>query len=43
MSYGNHHLKQVRYYKKAVQEITGEQVNGYICYLLDNEIKLVKV
>ena len=42
-AYSKHHLKQVRYYVNAVREITGDEVDGYICYLLANEIKLVKV
>ncbi|QOY54493.1 RecB-like helicase [Candidatus Sulfurimonas marisnigri] len=42
-SYSEHHLKQVRYYVKAIKEITGEDVDGYICYLLKNEIKIVSV
>ena len=41
--YSEHHLKQVRYYVKAVKGITGDEVSGYICYLLDSEIKIVKV
>ncbi|MCW8895515.1 RecB-like helicase [Sulfurimonas sp.] len=43
ISYTEHHLKQVRYYEKAIKEITGDEVNGYICYLLQDEIKIVKV
>ena len=43
MNYSSHHIKQVRYYIKAVKEITKEEVKGYICYLLDNEIKLVEI
>ena len=43
MSYSSHHLKQVRFYINAIKEITGEEVNGYICYLLENEIKIVRV
>lgn len=42
-NFSSHHLKQVRYYKKAVEAITEQQVQGYICYLLDTGIKLVKV
>ncbi|MEA1893428.1 MAG: RecB-like helicase [Campylobacterota bacterium] len=41
--FSNHHIKQVNYYKKAVVEITCDEVEGYICYLLENEIKLVKI
>lgn len=43
LSYSEHHVKQVRYYVHAIKEITGDDVNGYICYLLDNEIKIVQV
>lgn len=43
ISYSEHHLKQVHYYVKAVKEITGDEVDGYICYLLKDEIKLVKI
>jgi exodeoxyribonuclease V beta subunit len=43
LSYSEHHLKQVRYYNKAVSEITGEKVQGYICYLLEESIKLLQV
>ena len=42
-AYSEHHLKQVRYYNKAVGEITRENVNGYICYILEDEVKLVQV
>lgn len=42
-SYSEHHLKQVRYYEKAIKEITGDEVHGHICYLLKDEIKIVKV
>ena len=43
LSYSEHHVKQVRYYVKAIEEITGDAVDGYLCYLLENEIKIVKV
>ncbi len=43
ISYSQHHLKQVRYYVKAIKEITGEAVDGYICYLLEKDIKIVRV
>ena len=41
--YTGHHHKQVRYYIKAVEEITGEKVDGYICYLLEDGVRLVQV
>ena len=31
IAYSKHHIKQVNYYKKAVREITGYAVGGYIC------------
>ncbi|MEA2099805.1 MAG: RecB-like helicase [Campylobacterota bacterium] len=41
--YSQHHLKQVRYYVKAVKDITGKNIDGYICYLLEDSVKIVKV
>ena len=43
ISFSEHHLKQVRYYVKAIREISGKSVQGFICYLLADEIKIVKV
>ncbi len=43
MTYSQHHHAQVGYYKKAVKEITKEQIDGYICYLLKDEIKIIKL
>ena len=43
LSYSEHHLKQVRFYVNAIKEITSQSVDGYICYILSNEIKLIKV
>ncbi|MBU1657767.1 RecB-like helicase [bacterium] len=43
LAFSKHHLKQVRYYIKAIQEITGDEVHGYICYLLEDEVKIVKI
>ncbi len=42
-AFSEHHIKQVQYYVKAIGAITGEEVDGYICYLLEDEVKLVKV
>ncbi|MFK5938213.1 MAG: RecB-like helicase [Sulfurimonas sp.] len=42
-AYSEHHLKQVRYYVNAVKEITGDEVDGYLCYLLEDEIKIISV
>ncbi|MDD2904999.1 MAG: RecB-like helicase [Sulfurimonas sp.] len=43
MHYTKEHHKQVRYYINAVKEITGDEVEGYLCYLLKDEIKIIKV
>ena len=42
-AFSEHHLKQVRYYVKAIKEISKKEVQGFICYLLADEIKIVKV
>jgi hypothetical protein len=28
---------------KAIEDITGDEVDGYICYLLEDEVKILKV
>ncbi|MEA1919287.1 MAG: RecB-like helicase [Campylobacterota bacterium] len=43
LSHSEAHLKQVGFYKKALREITGEAVEGYLCYLLDEGVKMVAV
>ncbi|MFA5455249.1 MAG: RecB-like helicase [Sulfurimonas sp.] len=43
ISYSEHHIKQVEYYVKAIREITSDEVNGYICYLLKDEIKIINM
>ncbi len=43
LAYSSHHHKQINYYIKAIKEITGNSVNGYICYLLEDEVRIVKV
>jgi len=43
MAYSDEHLKQVRYYIGAIRTITQEEVHGYICYMLEESIKLVQV
>jgi exodeoxyribonuclease V beta subunit len=43
ISHTGEHLKQVRNYVKAVEEITSESAKGYIVYLLEESIKIVKV
>ena len=42
-NHADEHLKQVRYYIKALKEITGERVEGYLCYLLSDAIKIERV
>ncbi|MDD3475646.1 MAG: RecB-like helicase [Sulfurimonas sp.] len=41
--YMHEHVKQVRSYVKAVEEITKKSAQGYIIYLLENEIKILKI
>ncbi|WP_294960792.1 RecB-like helicase [Sulfurimonas sp.] len=43
MSYSDKHVKQVNYYVKAIKEITGDEVKGYIAYLLEDSVKVTKV
>jgi len=43
LTYSKHHVKQVRSYIHAIEEITADKVDGYICYLLESEIKIVKI
>ncbi len=43
MTYTQSHQKQVHFYKKAIREITGQKVKGYICYLLEDGVRLVEV
>ena len=43
MAYSEHHLKQVRYYVDAIKEITGDEVEGYLYYLLKDQIKIIQV
>ena len=42
-AYKKHHIKQVKSYINAVKEITGEQVNGYLCYVLEEDIEIREV
>ncbi len=41
-SFKEDHLNQVRSYVKAIKAITSQEVEGYICYLLDDGIKIIK-
>ena len=43
ISHKDSHIKQVGFYKKAIEDISKEDVQSYICYLLEDEIKFVKV
>jgi exodeoxyribonuclease V beta subunit len=43
MNFQEHHFKQVKYYINAVKEITGDEVEGYLCYLLKDKIVTKKV
>ena len=43
LAFSEYHLKQVRYYVKAIREITQQEVKGFICYLLTDEVKVVAV
>ena len=42
-AFAQHHKTQVSNYVEAVKDITGDNVDGYICYLLNSEIKVLKV
>jgi len=42
-SFSDKHILQVRSYVKAVREITGKEVSGYLCYLLEGKTEVVKV
>jgi exodeoxyribonuclease V beta subunit len=43
ISYQRENINQVNYYVKAIKEITGDEVHGYICYLKKSDIKIVKI
>jgi len=43
LNFQEEHHQQVNYYKNAIRAITSQEVDGYICYLLKEEIKIVKV
>ncbi len=43
LAYSEHHIKQVKYYVKAIKEITGDEVNGYLCYLLHDNVKIMQI
>jgi len=43
LSHHQEHLGQVGSYVRAIKEITGEDAQGYICYLLKDGIRISKV
>jgi len=43
MNFKQNHINQVSYYMDALKEITEDMVCGYICYLLSDGIKILKV
>ncbi len=43
MTYSQEHIKQVRYYVKAIKQITSENVQGYIVYLLQDKTEIVEL
>ena len=43
MNFSQHHYTQVEFYLKAIEAITGEKAEGYLCYLLEDEVKILKV
>jgi exodeoxyribonuclease V beta subunit len=43
ISHSENHRKQVQFYKKAVASITGQVVEGWLCYLLEEGVRLVEV
>ncbi|MCK9473503.1 RecB-like helicase [Sulfurimonas sp.] len=43
ISHQQEHLKQIGSYVKAIKEITGDDAEGYICYLLADGIKITKI
>ncbi len=42
-AFQEHHQTQVKHYVQAIEEITGAEVVGYICYLLKDKIKVLKI
>lgn len=42
-NFSDSYAEQVGFYKKAIKEITGAKVKGYICYLLSDKIELIEV
>ena len=42
-AFADHHQSQVSYYIQAIKEITGDEVDGYVCYLLKDKIQIINV
>jgi len=42
-NFASEHHKQVRFYMQAIQEITGQRVEGYLCYLLSDGVEIQKL
>ncbi|MEA3522216.1 MAG: RecB-like helicase [Campylobacterota bacterium] len=42
-AHSDEHHQQLEFYKKALREITGDSVEGYLCYLLEETVKIVAV
>jgi len=42
-AFSEHHVTQVRNYVKAIEEISNKRAQGFLCYLLSDEIRLVEV
>jgi exodeoxyribonuclease V beta subunit len=43
LSHSAEHLAQVGFYVNAIKEITGDEVSGYVCYLLKDGVKIVHI
>jgi exodeoxyribonuclease V beta subunit len=43
IKYSEHHQTQVSSYIEAIEDISGEMAEGYLCYLLEDGIKIVEV
>jgi exodeoxyribonuclease V beta subunit len=43
LSHSAEHLAQVGFYVNAIREITGDEVSGYVCYLLSDGVKIVHI
>ena len=43
IAFSDEHKKQVKAYKNIVKTITNEKVDGYVCYLLEDSVKIVKI